>query len=188
MDRQVHVFSLPGDSLQRMLDPEQEVKGEEIMTLHLHSGPISSIAPSPDHSKLLSASWDGLLGLFALPTKDSPLEKIHDINQEPTNYLTNQDRRLGKKRKVEKTSTENGLAQAGSGGWRKRPDLVLRGHEGRIGGAIWDTVVTGTDAWSAGWDGSVRGWDTYEGRQKVLKVSPGRLFWASLVFGRQEID
>jgi ribosome biogenesis protein YTM1 len=61
--------------------------------------------------------------------------------------------------------------QVGEGGWRRMPDGVMRGHKGRIGGVVWDTAEQGK-IWSAGWDGSVRGWEVDSGAGAVVKVSP----------------
>lgn len=148
------------------------------MTLHLHTGPVSSLSPSLDYSKVLTSSWDGLLGVFKLPTREEPLEERHEVGPEPGSYLTGVDRRSKKRRLNVKdaTATEtpngeqpNGLPAANSGGYRKSPEMVLRGHNGRIGGSIWDKEQAGT-VWSAGWDGSVRGWDVESGGCEVVKV------------------
>jgi len=155
------------------------------MTLYLHTGPISSITPSGDYKKVLTSSWDGLLGVFALPTEENPLVKAHDVSPDPSSYLTGQDRRQ-KKRRLNNLPTntaddglagpvagENGLAGKDTGGWRKAPEMVLRGHTGRIGGSLWDKERDGM-VWSAGWDGSVRGWDVDSGACEIVKVSVGR--------------
>lgn len=154
MDRRAHIFRLPS------LGAEAG-EASEIMTCHLHTGPISSIAASRDYSRVLTSSWDGQLGVFALPTASRPLEESHDVAAEPTSYLPGQNK---KRRK-----TAQGAEEAGGGGWRKQPEMVMRGHDGRIGGAIWDQSDSAR-VWSAGWDGSVRGWDAESGYQAELKV------------------
>lgn len=172
VDRQAHIFSLPSSALTDLTTMKStNSTPEELMTLHLHTGPISTISPSFDYSKVLTSSWDGLLGVFSLPTSDSPLEEKHDVAAEPSSYLTGQDRRQ-KRRKVQSSTqegAENGLAAVNAGGWRKSPETVLSGHKGRIGGALWDHTEQG-QVWSAGWDGSVRGWDAEMGGCKVVKV------------------
>lgn len=59
--------------------------------------------------------------------------------------------------------------EVGSGGWRRMPDGVMRGHKGRVGGVVWDKADIGR-VWSAGWDGSVRGWDVETGAAAVVRV------------------
>lgn len=137
------------------------------MTLQLHTGPISSITPSRDYSRVLTSSWDGQLGVFALPTASNPLEESHDVPAEPTSYLPGQN----KKRRKTAAQQEGAAAEGSGGGWRKQPEMVMRGHEARIGGAIWDKAGGNAGrVWSAGWDGSVRGWDAESGYQAELKV------------------
>lgn len=168
MDRQAHIFQLPS------LDPSSSDAGsssdavaKEIMTLHLHTAPISSISPSADFSQVLTSSWDGTLGVFALPTLDNPLEEVHDVSAEPTSYLPGQ-----KKRRKNAAAGGSEKEVRGEGGWRKQPEMVMRGHDGRIGGAIWDKSPSSRKIWSAGWDGSVRGWESDSGYQSVLKQGP----------------
>lgn len=175
LDRLGHVFRLPS------LDAGAVSKPEEILTLHGHSGPISSIAPSRDYAHVLTSSWDTTLNLYALPTASSPLESMmqHEVAAEPVSYLPGQNR--AKKRRV--APGANGTADAaasaeataqgeGSAGWRRAPFVTLRGHTARIGGAVWDRSVSGR-AWSAGWDGSVRGWDAESGVGAEIKQGPG---------------
>ncbi|KAJ9106920.1 hypothetical protein QFC20_003929 [Naganishia adeliensis] len=160
VDRQAHIFSIPS-----LLNPVEEQPPQEIMTLHLHTGPISSITPSRDFSHVLTSSWDGLLGVFSLPTQTSPLEETHDVPAEPKSYLPGQNSK--KKRKL--AGAAGGDAQAG--GWRKQPEMVMRGHTARIGGAIWDREDRNR-VWSAAWDGTVRGWEADIGFNSVLKQGP----------------
>lgn len=193
MDRQSHIFSVPSEKmleLQGGNEGKDKSEGcKEVLTLHLHTGPISSINPSMDYSHVLTSAWDGLLGVFKLPINGEVVEK-HDVPAEPATYLTRQDRRSKKRRLNTAPSSSsivdashgthpgasnyagetNGLAQADSGGWRRAPEIVLRGHQGRIGGSIWDKQEGGR-VWSAGWDGSVRGWDVDSGAAEVIKVS-----------------
>jgi ribosome biogenesis protein YTM1 len=161
VDRQAHIFSIPS-----LLNAVPDQIPEEIMTLHLHTGPISSIAPSRSFEHVLTSSWDGLLGVFSLPTPSNPLEETHDLPAEPKSYLPGQNSK--KKRKV-----AGAAGDSQTGGWRKQPDMVMRGHTARIGGAIWDKEDRNR-VWSAAWDGSVRGWEADIGYNSVLKVRKHR--------------
>jgi ribosome biogenesis protein YTM1 len=186
VDRQTHIFSIPSDRLVDLASHADPSAGcREIMTLHLHTGPVSSLSPSLDYSNVLTSSWDGLLGVFKLPTREEPLEERHEVGPEPGSYLTGVDRRSKKRRLNVKDTTAietpngeqaNGLPAANSGGYRKSPEMVLRGHNGRIGGSIWDKEQAGT-VWSAGWDGSVRGWAVESGGCEVVKVSCQSFRW-----------
>lgn len=82
-----------------------------------------------------------------------------------------------KRRKLEKDQEKapiEGLTDGdatGEGGWRRAPDAVMRGHTGRVGGLVWDKLDSGK-FWSAGWDGSVRGWEVQTGASGVLRQGP----------------
>lgn len=164
VDRATHVFSLPS------LDPDvaasEGATAREVYTLMGHTGPISSVAASSGRD-ILSASWDGLLHLYVLPSTE-PEE--HQVPAEPTSYLPGQKKR----RKLEGDAPRiiEGLTDGdvGEGGWRRVPDLVFRGHHGRVGAGIFDREDAGR-VWSAGWDGSVRGWDAESGAGVVVRVS-----------------
>lgn len=166
VDRAVHVFELPS------LSPEA-ASGTEIFTLHGHTAPISSVCASSSGRELVSAGWDGQLNLYALP-EEIPTE--HQIPAEPTSYLPGQKKR----RKMEKSGGMDGTSgkviegltdgDVGEGGWRRMPDGVMRGHKGRVGGVVWDKDEAGR-VWSAGWDGSIRGWEVESGAGAVVRVS-----------------
>lgn len=161
MDRHAHIFSIPS-----LNDPEEANReGREIMTLHLHSEPVSSLTVSRDYQHVLTTGWDGLLGLFELPTADRPLEESHDLPAEPTSYLPGQNR---KKRKIGASKETSNL----NPGWRKQPLQVLRGHSGRVTSSVWDKSDH-SKCWSVGWDGSVRGWEAESGVMESTRQGPG---------------
>ncbi|GMK59419.1 hypothetical protein CspeluHIS016_0800250 [Cutaneotrichosporon spelunceum] len=170
VDRATHVFRIPS------FDPAEAAAeantARELYTLMGHAAPISAIAGAG--RGLVSAAWDGQINVYALPDEE-PGE--HELPPDPTSYLPGQKKR----RKLAKESGEgpapiegftDGDATGESGmGWRRAPGAVLRGHKGRVGGVRWDT----TDAarvWSAGWDGSVRGWDAEMGANVVVRQGP----------------
>ncbi|KAL1413670.1 ribosome biogenesis protein ytm1 [Vanrija albida] len=164
VDRATHVFSLP--SLEPDVAASEGATAREVYTLMGHTGPISSVAASG--RDVLSASWDGLLHLYALP-EDEPTE--HQVPAEPTSYLPGQKKR----RKLEGDAQRiiEGLTDGdvGEGGWRRVPDVVFRGHHGRVGAGIFDREDPAR-VWSAGWDGSVRGWDAETGAGVVVRQGP----------------
>jgi len=171
VDRSTHVFTLPS------LDPDVAVSNnntaKEIYTLHGHTGPISCIISSRSGSEIISGSWDGNINLYSIPTEE-PTE--HMIPADPISYLPGQKKR----RKLERSGDQDergpiegltdGDAIGREGGWRRTPDVVMRGHKGRVGGLVWDRTEAGR-IWSAGWDGSVRGWDVETGVNAVIRVS-----------------
>ncbi|RXK36254.1 ribosome biogenesis protein YTM1 [Tremella mesenterica] len=164
IDRSIHVFSLPS------LTPNTSTPSsppQEIYTLMGHTAPISSLTVSKSSKELISASWDGNLHLYSLP---STLEEIHQIPAEPTNYLPGQKRRkkLGEVRGPVEGLTDGDIGQAG---WRRAPDGMMRGHKGRIGGVVYDKGSEGR-VWSSGWDGSVRGWEVETGVCVTLRQGP----------------
>jgi ribosome biogenesis protein len=121
------------------------VEGEEpaveyISSLHLHTGSLSSISADSTGSKLLTSSWDSLIGLWdtTVPTKDEvPVAKQSSDGAR-------------KKRKVESAAR----------GKRKAPITVLKSHTGRVSQATWNGADS---AVSCGFDSTVRAWDTETG-------------------------
>lgn len=93
----------------------------------------------------------------------------HQLPAEPVSYLPGQKKR---RKMNEQRAPIEGFSDGdvGTGGWRRGPDGMLRGHKGRIGGVIWD-VEDQDRVWTAGWDGSVRGWDVEAGANVVVRVS-----------------
>lgn len=164
VDRAVHVFSIP--SLEPDIAASENGKGREVYTLMGHTGPISSIACNRNGKEIVSASWDGNLNLYSIPDEE-PTE--HDYPADPTNYLPGQKKR---RKMNEQRGPIEGLTDGdiGEAGWRRGPSGVMRGHKGRIGGVVWDKTESGR-VWTAGWDGSVRGWDLDMGACAVERVS-----------------
>ncbi|GAA6044465.1 hypothetical protein JCM8097_004466 [Rhodosporidiobolus ruineniae] len=129
---------------------------QTLYTLSLHQAPISSVRsrPLPLSSStptasphLLTAGWDGLIGLWDL----TPGVNEGDIDLEDT------DRK--KKRRRQSTAIVN-----------KSPLTVLRGHTGKISRAVFDRTDV-AKAYSAGWDHSVRSWDLAIGAETSSKTS-----------------
>jgi ribosome biogenesis protein YTM1 len=169
----VHVFSVP--SLEPDIAASENNTAKELYTLMGHAGPISSIAASRNGRELVSASWDGALNLYSIPD-EVPTE--HQVAAEPVSYLPGQKKR--RKMNEERGPIEGfNDGDVGNGGWRRTPEGVMRGHKGRIGGVTWDKSDEGR-VWTAGWDGSVRGWDVETGAGAVVRVSRHRhLPWSS---------
>lgn len=160
VDRATHIFEVAS------LGPETTF-GREIMTLHGHTAPVSTVIASPSGTEVVSGSWDGQLNLYILP-EEIPTE--HQVPADPTSYLPGQKKR--RKLNGDTKATVEGLndGEVGEGGWRRVPDLVMRGHKGRVGAAVWDKL-SASKLWSAGWDGSVRGWDAETGASVAVRVS-----------------
>ena len=165
VDRAIHIFSIP--SLEPDIAASEAGRGREVYSLLGHSGPISSIACSSSGRELVSGSWDGNVNLYLVP-QDEVAE--HQLPGDTRSYLPGQKKR----RKVNEVRPPiEGLTDGeanGEGGWRRAPDGVMRGHKGRVGGVVWDRGDEGR-IWSAGWDGSVRGWDVESGAGTVVRVS-----------------
>lgn len=166
VDRSVHVFTVP--SFEPDIAASENNTSREIYTLMGHTGPISSIAASRTGLDIVSASWDGSLNIYNLPSEE-PTE--HQVAEEPISYLPGQKKR---RKMNEQRGPIEGFndGETGLGGWRRAPDGVMRGHKGRIGGVTWDKADDGR-VWTAGWDGSVRGWDVESGTGVVVRVCPG---------------
>lgn len=166
VDRQTHVYSIPS------LSPDTADAPRELYTLHGHTGPVSSVIASSSGKEIVTGSWDGNINLYVLPDAE-PTE--HQVPADPVSYLPGQGTK--KRRKLEKDQEKapiEGLTDGdatGEGGWRRAPDAVMRGHAGRVGGLVWDKLDSGK-IWSAGWDGSVRGWEVETGAAGVLRQGP----------------
>ena len=158
VDRNVHIFDIPSLSSLSTSPPV------EVYTLHGHTAPITSIISGRNGQDVVSASWDGNINLYVLPAGGvGHVDEEHYVEAEPTSYLPGQKkrRRLNKGADKDKEAGEvEGLTDGdiGQAGWRRGPDNTLSGHKGRIGGMVWDKMDKDR-VWSAGWDGSVRGWD-----------------------------
>jgi len=169
LDRLTHVFTVPS-----LLSPDQ-LAATEVLTLHGHTGPITSVQPSRSYDNVLTSSWDGTVNLYPLPSSTRTLESLltHDVEAEPASYLPGANR--SKKRRTAATAeSSSGEAQAkgeGVSGYRKAPIMTLRGHSARVGGVVWDRTEGGR-AWSVAWDGTVRGWDVESGYGDVVKQGP----------------
>ncbi|KAH9940242.1 ribosome biogenesis protein YTM1 [Amylocystis lapponica] len=119
---------------------------QTIASLHLHTAPVSCIAANISGTHLLTASWDGLLGLWdtAIPTTDEiPLEEIK----------SGTDRK--KRRKVVPGETYDVPKPK-----RKAPQAVLKSHTARVSKALFGTSGA---AYSCGFDSTLRTWDVEHG-------------------------
>ncbi|EEB91722.1 hypothetical protein MPER_09874, partial [Moniliophthora perniciosa FA553] len=125
-------------------DPSQKPTSRPIAKLHLHTGPLSSIASNSSGSQLLTSSWDGLIGVWdtAIPTSDEvPEPAITDRERKKRRKLNNGDGPATKPK-------------------RKAPTTVLKSHTARV-----SRVIFGGDdtAYSCGFDSTVRLWDVENG-------------------------
>jgi WD40 repeat protein len=89
-------------------------------------------------------------------------------------YLVQRD--LKKRRKIGEDGPRGPIegltdGEIGTGGWRRMPDGVLKGHKGRVGALGWAGKDVGKVVYSGGWDGSLRGWDVETGANVVVRVS-----------------
>ncbi|KAH7103739.1 WD40 repeat-like protein [Auriculariales sp. MPI-PUGE-AT-0066] len=119
---------------------------ETYASLVLHTAPISSVCASTSGDCVITASWDGLLGVWDTTAPDS--------DEVPLDVL--EERERGKKRR-----RVNG---AGAGvddrPKRKAPLEVLKGHTARVSQA----VISGQgEVYSAGFDSTIRVWDAAAG-------------------------
>jgi ribosome biogenesis protein len=113
-----------------------------LATLHLHDAPVADVASSQDGKNILTAGWDGLIGLWSaeIPEKDEvPLEET----------IAAPERK--KRRKV-----QNG----GESVKTKTPSAVLRSHTARVSAVEFSDVG---NAVSCGFDSTVRTWDVERG-------------------------
>ncbi|KAJ7687563.1 WD40-repeat-containing domain protein [Mycena olivaceomarginata] len=123
-----------------------------LASLHLHTAPLSAVSSNSSGSQILTASWDGLVGLWDTLVPDS------DEVPEPAAG----DRK--KRRKIEGTKPK-----------RKAPLMVLKSHTARVSGAVFNDEKT---AYSCGFDSTVRAWDLEHGVCSSTITSSERPFLA----------
>jgi ribosome biogenesis protein YTM1 len=126
------------------LSSEDVRQPKALATLHLHTAPLSSVASDSEGQRLLTSSWDGLIGLWdtAIPTED----------EVPIDRLEGGDRK--KRRKVTNDASRPK---------RKAPVTVLKSHTARVSRVIFGKDGSGKVAHSCGFDSTVRTWDVENG-------------------------
>ena len=113
-----------------------------LATLHLHDGPVADVASSLDGKSILTAGWDGLIGLWST--------SIPETDEVPLDTIAAPERK--KRRKVE----EGGPVKAKT----KAPSAMLRSHTARVSAV---SFSDGGSAVSCGFDSTVRTWDVERG-------------------------
>ncbi len=115
----------------------EKSRSESLATLHLHMLPLASIASNATGSHLLTASWDGLVGLWdtKIPASDEVPEETADHERK-------------KRRKLDASAKPK----------RKAPRAVLKSHTLRVSRALFSDNDSKT-AYSCGFDSTVRTWD-----------------------------
>ncbi|KAH8832756.1 WD40-repeat-containing domain protein [Flagelloscypha sp. PMI_526] len=121
----------------------EELSLSTTASLHLHTGPISSVTSNTVGSHLLTASWDSLIGLW-----DSTIPDQDEVADQTVNRATNKRRKLN-------SSKDEGSAP------KKAPIAVLKSHTARVSRAIFSR--DGRRGYSCGFDSSIRIWDTENG-------------------------
>lgn len=150
-DESVLVASASHDltaSLTRVsLIPDTSSPFQILASLHLHTSPLSSVAFDHTGSHLLTASWDHLVGFWdtTIPAQDEVPSAIEPVEAS--------DRK--KRRKI-----ANGDDQAYTR--RKAPTSVLKSHTARVSKAVF-RPGSSAQAYSCGFDSTVRSWDVESG-------------------------
>lgn len=114
-------------------------------SLHLHTEPISSVTSDHLGAHLLTASWDGMIGLWdtTVPDKDEVPFDQAELNSE------------GSRKKRKFAQEERRLK-------RKAPISVLKAHTGRVSKALF-ARDDNHRAYSCGFDSTMRTWDVETG-------------------------
>ncbi|KAK7436532.1 ribosome biogenesis protein ytm1 [Stygiomarasmius scandens] len=128
-------------------DPSKTSRSKVLASLHLHTGPVSSVASHPSGSHLLTSSWDSLIGLWdtSIPSSD----------EVPEPSITDRERK--KRRKL------NGGEKDADKLKRKAPLMVLKSHTARVSRVIYGKESSANSAYSCGFDSTVRIWDVENG-------------------------
>jgi ribosome biogenesis protein YTM1 len=131
-DRTAQILRISLDAAQTNSTP--------LATLHLHDAPIADVASSQDGKRILTAGWDGLIGLWST--------NIPESDEVPLDTIAAPERK--KRRKVQ----EGGSVKT------KAPSAVLRSHTARVSAVAFSD---GGNAVSCGFDSTVRTWDVERG-------------------------
>ena len=123
------------------LGGSEGVSASTVASLYLHTSPLSYISSDASGSHLLTASWDGLIGVW-----DTSIPDDHQVALE-----RGDDRK--KRRKTAAINTK-----------RKAPIAVLKSHTARVSKALFSTGLHAKGkAYSCGFDSTVRTWDVESG-------------------------
>ncbi|KAF7295238.1 Microtubule binding protein [Mycena indigotica] len=119
--------------LTRISVDDSSEASKPLASLHLHTEPVSAIASNASGSQLLTASWDGLVGLWTteIPDQDEVSEPVLPERK--------------KRRKVEENRPK-----------KKAPLTVLKSHTGRVSDVAFGEEL---NAHSCGFDSSLRLWN-----------------------------
>ena len=112
-----------------------------LASLHLHTGPLTSISANASGSLMLTSSTDGLIGLW-----DATIPKTDEVHADDAPTERKKRRKL-----------DDGDAKPK----RKAPTSVLKSHTARVSKAIF--TRDSKNAVSAGFDSTVRTWDVENG-------------------------
>ncbi|KAJ7764493.1 WD40-repeat-containing domain protein [Mycena maculata] len=112
-------------------------KTKPLASFHLHTAPLSHVTSNSTGSRILTASWDGLVGLW-----DTLVPEDDEVPEPATG-----DRK--KRRKTQENKPK-----------RKAPLTVLKSHTARVSSVVFDD---GKTAYSCAFDSTVRLWDLEHG-------------------------
>ncbi|KAF8343088.1 ribosome biogenesis protein YTM1 [Cantharellus anzutake] len=125
---------------------------KSLASMHLHTQPISSARADSNGEFALTASWDQLIGLWTLK-----IPEAHEVHapEQVIQTTSRKRRKLGKGNGFDSSDADSNVM-------RKAPEMVLKSHTGRVSKALFDPLGR-KEAWSAGWDCTVRKWDVETG-------------------------
>jgi ribosome biogenesis protein YTM1 len=127
------------------LSPEDPERVVPLATCHLHTGPVSSICSDHSGSRLLTSSWDGLIGLW-------------DTSLPPRDEVPPDQSQAGDRKKRRKIDQDDNPPK------RKAPLSVLKSHTARVSKVVFGQGQNdATRAYSCGFDSTIRTWDVENG-------------------------
>jgi len=116
-----------------------------LATLHLHDAPVADVASSEDGKNILTAGWDGLVGLWSTNIPETDEVALDSIASAP------------ERKKRRRVQAEDGSVKT------KAPSAVLRSHAARVSAVEFSSSGGGGSAVSCGFDSTVRTWDVERG-------------------------
>jgi ribosome biogenesis protein YTM1 len=125
-----------------------------LATLVLHTSPLSSVSASSNGTHLLTASWDGLVGVWSTSIPSENALDRQDGHSESERK---------KRRKTQQVVTSTDSFSSGTSPIRKTPVAVLKSHIGRVSKAVFGDGDMNNVAYSCGFDSTARTWDVENG-------------------------
>lgn len=148
-DRQIRLWKTSGDNVQEEIhDDDEPEDGKTLAILEGHKAPIVSLAIEGRSSRILSAGYDSVIGLWSTNVKDMTAIEVLDYD---SNVISSASKKRKKMAILDATTK------------RRSPLSLLEGHAQPVEDVIFDHGDS-TVAYSVSQDHTIKTWDLYTSR------------------------